>query len=121
MQYKYSEINVDAKLENVAAEVIPTIHAINPLECFFRIKGHVAPDRNPGSGYDTPLLRLIQGEVKSERPHRHFHTQPGLLGSRATLSNSYPNACVPSSGQFVPFLRWYDPVRTLTHNLPHER
>ena len=27
-------------------------------------------------------------------PHRQFHTLPGLLDSRASLSNSYPKACV---------------------------
>ena len=29
---------------------------INPLKCFFGIRGHVALDRNPGPGYDTLLL-----------------------------------------------------------------
>ena len=30
---------------------------INPLECFVGSEGHVAPDRNPGPGYNTLLLR----------------------------------------------------------------
>ena len=30
---------------------------INPLYCFFGIKGYVALDRNPGPGYNTLLLR----------------------------------------------------------------
>ena len=29
-------------------------------------------------------------------PHRQFHTLPHLLNSQATLSNSYPNPCMPS-------------------------
>ena len=29
---------------------------INPLECFFGIKGHVALERNPGPGYNILLL-----------------------------------------------------------------
>ena len=28
----------------------------NPLLCFFGSEGHVALDRNPGTGYDTLLL-----------------------------------------------------------------
>ena len=32
---------------------------INPLECFFGSKGHVALDGNPGLGYNTLLLLLI--------------------------------------------------------------
>ena len=62
---------------------------ISPIECFFCIECHVALDRNPVPGYDTLLLRLISG-------HGQFHTLPGLLDSRDALSNSYPNACVPS-------------------------
>ena len=57
--------------------------------------GHVALDRNPGPGYNTLLLRLIPGDLLSAFPHRQLHTLPGLLDSRAALSNSYPNACVP--------------------------
>ena len=34
---------------------------INQLECFYGIQGHVARDRNPGLGYNTLLLQLIQG------------------------------------------------------------
>ena len=51
-----------------------------------------ALDRNSGPGYDTLLLRLIPGDLLSACPHRQFHTLPGLLDSRAALSNSYPNA-----------------------------
>ena len=59
---------------------------------FFRSEGHVALDRNPGPGYGTLLLQLIPGDLLSACPHRQFHTLPGLLDSRAALSNSYPNA-----------------------------
>ena len=69
---------------------------INPLESFFYIEGHVAQDKNPGPGYNTLLLRLIPGDLLSACPHRQFHTLPGLLNSRAALSNSYPNAYVPN-------------------------
>ena len=61
---------------------------------FFCIKGHVALDRNLGPRYDTLLLRLIPGDLQSACPL--IHTLPGLLDSRAALSNSYPNSCVPS-------------------------
>ena len=79
---------------------------INPLECFFTIEGHIALDRNLGLGYNTLLLWLIPVVLLSAFPHRLFHTLPGLLDSRAALSNSYPNACVPRGRQFVPFLWW---------------
>ena len=42
------------------------------------------------------LLRLIPGDLLSAFPHRQFHTLPGLLDSQAALSNSYPNASMPS-------------------------
>ena len=54
---------------------------------FFGIEGHVALDRNPGPGYDTLLLRLIQGDLLSACLLRQFHTLPGLLDCRALLSN----------------------------------
>ena len=41
-------------------------------------------------------LLLIPGDLLSAYPHRQFHTLPGLLDSQAALSNSYPNACMPS-------------------------
>ena len=63
---------------------------------FFCVECHVALDKNPVKGYNTLLLRLIPGDLLSACPHREFHTLPGLLDSRATLSNFYPNACVPS-------------------------
>ena len=69
---------------------------IDPLECFFGIEGHVALDRNPGPGYNTLLLRLIQGDLLSTCPHRQFRTLPGLLDSWAALSNSNSNACMAS-------------------------
>ena len=71
---------------------------INPLECFFGFdnEGHVVLDRNTGPGYDNLVLRLIPGDLESACPHRQFHTLPGLLNKQDALSNSYPNACVPS-------------------------
>ena len=45
--------------------------------------------------YYTLLLRLIPGDLLSACSHSQFHTILGLLDSRAALSNSYPNACVP--------------------------
>ena len=63
---------------------------------FFCIKGHVALDKNLGLGYDTLLLGLIPGDLLSACPHRQIHTILALLDSRAALSNSHPNACVPS-------------------------
>ena len=59
---------------------------------FFGSEGHVALDRNPGTGYDTVLLRMIPGDLLSAFPHRQFHTLPGLLDSWAALPNSNPNA-----------------------------
>ena len=57
-------------------------------------------------------------------PHRQFHTLPGLLDSWATLSNSYPIACVPMQwGSVYHFYDGlcYDPTGTRTHDLPCER
>ena len=68
---------------------------MNPLECFFDTKGHVAIDRNPGPGYNTLFLRLVPGYFYSACPHRQFYTLPGLLVSQAALSNSYLITCVP--------------------------
>ena len=70
----------------------------NPLQCFFGSEGHIALDRNPGTGYDTLLLRMIPGYFLSAFPHRQFHTLPGLLDSWAALPNSNPNACMPMQG-----------------------
>ena len=64
----------------------------NPLKCFFGSEGHVALVWNPGTGYNTLLLRMIPGDLLSAFPHRQFHTLPGLLDSWAALPNSYPNA-----------------------------
>ena len=63
---------------------------------FFGIESHVALDINTGPVYNALLLRLIPGDLLSACPHRQFHTLPGLLDSRAALSNSYRNACAPS-------------------------
>ena len=79
----------------------------NPLQCFFGSEGHVALDRNPGTGYDTLLLRMIPGDLLSAFPHRQFQTLPSLLDSWAALPNSHPNALRAYAGrQFVPFLWW---------------
>ena len=88
---------------------------------FFGSKGHVALDRNPGSGYNTLLLRMILRDLFSACPHRQFHTLPSLLDSQAALSNSYPNACMPMQGgslyHFYDGL-WCDLAGTRTHDLP---
>ena len=55
---------------------------------FFGIEGHVERD------------------LSSACPHRQFHTLPGLLDSRAALSNSYPNACVQCRKAVGTFLCW---------------
>ena len=67
---------------------------INPLDCFFGIKGHAALDTNHGLGYNTIILRLIPRVLSGACHHRQFHTLPGLLQSHAALPNSYPNACM---------------------------
>ena len=41
-------------------------------------------------------MGLIQGDLFSACPHRQIHTRPGILNSQAALSNSYPNAIMPS-------------------------
>ena len=96
----------------------------NPLLCFFGSEGHVALDRNPGTGYDTLLLRMIPGDLLSAFPHRQFHTLPGLLDSWAALPNSNPNALRAMQGgslyHFCDGL-WYDPAGRRTHDLPCER
>ena len=83
-----------------------------------------ALDINPGPGYDTLLLRLIPGDLLSACPHRQFHTLPGLLDSRAALSNSYPNALRAMQGGSLCNCYdgfWYDPAGRRTHDLPCER
>ena len=69
---------------------------VDSLKTFFGIEGPVALERNPGPEYNTLFLRLIPGDLLYVCPHKQFHTLPGLFNSRATLSNHYPNACVPS-------------------------
>ena len=96
----------------------------NPLYCFFGSEGHVALDRNPGTGYDTLLLRMIPGDLLSAFPHRQFHTLPGLLDSWAALPNSNPNACMPMQGGSLYYFYdglWYDPAERRTHDLACER
>ena len=91
---------------------------------FFGSEGHVALDRNPGPGYDTLLLRLIPGDLLSACRHRQFHTLPGLLDSRAALSNSHPNALRAMQGGSLYHFDdglWYDPAGRRTHDLPCER
>ena len=56
---------------------------INPLKCFYGIKGHAALDGNLGPGYKTLLLRLVPEDLLSACPHGQFHTLPA-------------NLCVPS-------------------------
>ena len=96
----------------------------NPIKCFFGSEGHAALDRNPGPGYDILLLRLIPWDISSACLHRQFHTLPGLLDSRAALSNSYLNALRAMQGgilyKFYDGL-WYDPAGRRTHDLPCER
>ena len=90
---------------------------------FFSSEGHVALDRNPGTGYDTLLLRMIPGDLLSAFPHRQFNTLPGLLDSLAALPNSYPSALRAMQGgslyHFYDGL-WYDPAERRTHDLPCE-
>ena len=91
---------------------------------FFGSEGHVALDRNPGTGYITLLLRMIPGDLLSAWPHRQFHTLPSLLDSRAALLNSYPNALrVMQGGSLYHFYDnlWYDPAGTRTHDPQCER
>ena len=93
---------------------------INP---FFGIEDHVALDRNPGLGYNTLLLRLIPGDLFRACPHRQLHTLCSLFDSRATLSNSYPNACMPSREAILYHFHdglWYDIAGVRTSGLPHE-
>ena len=61
---------------------------------------------------------MIPGYLLSARPHRQFHTLPGLLES---ISYSY--ACVPMQGDSLYHFYdglWYDPAGTRTHDLPTE-
>ena len=98
----------------VSFDLITYFYSIwfNPLYCFFGSEGHVALDRNPGTGYDTLLLRMIPGDLLSAFPHRQFHTLPSLLDSWDALPNSYPNALRAMQGgslyHFYDGL-WYDP------------
>ena len=48
---------------------------------------------------------MIPEDLLSARPHRQFHTLPGLLDSWAALPNSNPNACMPiHGGSLYPFM-----------------
>ena len=67
---------------------------------------------------------MIPGDILSACPHRQFHTLPGLLDSRAALSNSYPNEYMPMKGGSLYHLYdglWYDQAGTRTHDLLGER
>ena len=92
----------------------------NPLKCFFGSEGHVALDRNPGTGYDTLLLRMIPGDILSAIPHRQFHTLANLLDIWAALPNSYPNALRAMQGGSL-YHFYDDPTERRTHDLPCER
>ena len=59
------------------------------MECFFDIEGHVALDRNLGSGYNTLLLLLITGDPYCACPNRQLHTLPAFYRVRL---HCYPNA-----------------------------
>ena len=77
-------------------------------------------DRNPEPGYDTLFLRLIPwpGDLLSACPHRQFYTLPGILDSRAALSNSYPSTLrAMQGGSLYHFYDgpWYDPAGRRTH------
>ena len=67
---------------------------------------------------------MIPGDLLSACPHRQFHTLPGLLDSRAALSNSFPKALRAMRGgslyHFYDGL-WYDPAGGRTHDLRCER
>ena len=39
---------------------------------YIRHEGHIAPDRNPGPGYNSLLLRLLLGDPLSACPLRQF-------------------------------------------------
>ena len=77
---------------HLSSQCLMVLVWFNPLQCFFGSEGHVALDRNLGTGYDTMLLRMIPGDLLSAFPHRQFHTLPHLLDSWAALPNYYPNA-----------------------------
>ena len=54
---------------------------------------------------------MIPGDLLSACPHRQFHTLPGLLDSRAALSD-YPNALRVKQGDSLYHFYdglWYDP------------
>ena len=86
---------------------------ISPLESFFGIEGHVTLDRNPGPGYNTLLLQLINVQV----PNRQVHTLHCLLDSRAALpiANSYinqpinfiQNICLYFNSLDVSYIGWF--------------
>ena len=78
-----------------------------------------------GTGTQYPTLAIDPMRfIKKAYHHRQFHTLPGLLDSRAALTNSNPNACMPMQGgslyHFYDGL-WYDQAGTRTHDLLHER
>ena len=55
---------------------------------------------------------MIPGDLLSACPNRQFHILPGLLDSRAALTNSNPNALrAMQAGRLYHFYDglWYDP------------
>ena len=70
-----------------------------PFESFFGIDGHVELDRNPRSGYNILLMRLITGELYNVCPLRQFR-----LSKQKVLH--YQNSTCQAGRQFVPFSLW---------------
>ena len=124
--HKLVTLTVDQVVKDLNTRVKTAYWVLfNPLlYCFFGSEGHVALDTNPGPGYDTLLLRMIPGDLLSACPHRHFHTLPSLLDSRAALSGSYPNVLrAKQGGSLYHFYDgfWYDPTRRQTQDLQCEK
>ena len=72
--------------------------------------------------FSLPLKRMCQalyGDLLSSCLHRQFHTLPGLLDSRAALSDLRAK----QGGSLYHFYDglWYDPAGRRTHDLPCER
>ena len=65
---------------------------MNELECFYDAEGHVDLYRNPGQGYNTPLLRLKPTDLSIACPHRQSNTLPSLLHNLVAISKSNHHA-----------------------------
>ena len=91
----------------------------------FHQQGPCSTRYKSGTGIQYPTLMNDPRRSLSACPHRQFYTLPGLLDSRAAMSNSYRNlnARVPMQGgslyHFYDGL-WYDPAGTWTQDLPCE-